>query len=91
MPDLDTALTRLAALAEEATPGPWEWASDKGAPQYIQLYSRSAEFIAAADPTVVGAMTRSLRLLAEIRDELEDGHVTPESPDEDHPEPYCFE
>lgn len=30
------------------------------------------------------------RLSAE-RHELEDGHITPECPDEDNPEPYCFE
>ena len=34
-PDIE----QIQARAEAATPGPWEWATDKGAPDYVQLYS----------------------------------------------------
>lgn len=36
-------------------------------------------------------MRRVIDLLRAQRPELEDGHETPESPDEDHPYPTCFE
>lgn len=32
-------LSRLLATANAATPGPWVFATDKGAPEYVQLYS----------------------------------------------------
>lgn len=35
---------KLRELTRAATPGPWVWATDKGAPTYVQLYMPDAEF-----------------------------------------------
>ena len=32
-------IEQIRAREQAATPGPWEWATDKGAPDYVQLYS----------------------------------------------------
>jgi hypothetical protein len=36
-------IERLRAVGEGATAGPWMFATDKGAPQYVQLYSACEE------------------------------------------------
>ena len=36
-------LDEIAAREAAATPGPWVFATDKGAPEYVQLYSASEE------------------------------------------------
>ena len=80
-PDLEG----IRARVEAATPGPWVFATDKGAPDYVQLYSTaeideyqadvlSADdlvFVSEPDATFIAAARTDIPALVSYIEELE--------------------
>lgn len=68
-------LKELRELEKAATPRPWVWATDHGAPRYVQLYSEAsideyeADVLSASDCEVL-VMAWNADLIAAMRNAL---------------------